>query len=120
MIDSADLLRAPEATLRALCAALDVPFDPAMLAWPAGRRDTDGVWAPHWYDSVSASTGFGPYREQDRAELPPELDRSRNAASLTTRKCPRTGSRTLTCWESPCCKSLMSATATSSSMSAAS
>jgi hypothetical protein len=74
VIDSADLLRAPEPTLQALCAALDVPFDPAMLAWPAGRRDTDGVWAPHWYDSVWRSTGFGPYREQQLAVLPPELE----------------------------------------------
>lgn len=74
VIDSADLLRAPETTLRALCAALDVPFDPAMLAWPAGRRDTDGVWAPHWYDSVWRSTGFGPYREQRQTQLPPELE----------------------------------------------
>jgi hypothetical protein len=74
VIDSADLLRAPEPTLQALCAALDVPFDPAMLAWPAGRRDTDGVWAPHWYDSVWRSTGFGPYREQQQTQLPPELE----------------------------------------------
>jgi hypothetical protein len=73
VIDSADLLRAPEPMLRALCAALDVPFDPAMLAWPAGPRDTDGVWAPHWYDGVWRSTGFGPYREQT-APLPPGLE----------------------------------------------
>jgi hypothetical protein len=30
-----------------------------MLAWPPGRRDTDGVWAPHWYAAVERSTGFG-------------------------------------------------------------
>jgi hypothetical protein len=29
-----------------------------MLAWPAGRRATDGVWAPAWYDAVERSTGF--------------------------------------------------------------
>lgn len=60
VIDSADLLAAPEAGLRALCAALGVPFSAAMLAWPAGPRATDGVWAPHWYDSVRRSTGFVP------------------------------------------------------------
>jgi len=32
------------------------------LAWPAGPRDSDGVWAPWWYDSVRSSTGFAPYR----------------------------------------------------------
>jgi hypothetical protein len=62
VLDSRDLLAAPEASLQALCAALDVPFDPAMLSWPAGRRDTDGVWAPHWYDGVWASTGFSAQR----------------------------------------------------------
>ena len=62
VLDSRDLLRQPEPMLRALCAALDVPFHPAMLSWPQGPRDSDGVWAPHWYASVWASTGFGPYR----------------------------------------------------------
>jgi hypothetical protein len=72
VVDSADILRRPERALRALCAALGVPFDPAMLSWPAGPRDTDGVWARHWYDQVWRSTGFGPYRER-AAGLPPEL-----------------------------------------------
>ena len=60
VIDSADVLAAPEATLRALCTALAVPFSPAMLSWPAGPRESDGVWAPYWYDSVWRSTGFVP------------------------------------------------------------
>jgi Sulfotransferase domain len=62
VVDSRDLLADPEGMLRALCRALDVPFDERMLAWPAGPRDSDGVWAPYWYDSVHASTGFAPYR----------------------------------------------------------
>ena len=73
VVDSDDLLRDPERTLRALCAALDVPFDPAMLNWPAGPRDTDGVWAPHWYAGVEASTGFGPYGEA-ATDLPAHLE----------------------------------------------
>jgi hypothetical protein len=60
VVDSADLLAAPEAMLRALCAALGVPFSSRMLAWPAGPRATDGVWAKHWYDRVERSTGFEP------------------------------------------------------------
>ena len=60
VIDSADVLAAPEAALRALCSALEVPFSPAMLSWPPGPRSSDGVWAPHWYDSVWRSTGFVP------------------------------------------------------------
>ena len=30
-----------------------------MLHWPAGPKPYDGVWAPHWYNAVHASTGFG-------------------------------------------------------------
>ena len=63
VVDAADILRQPRKMLEALCAALDVPFDPAMLSWPAGPRPTDGVWARYWYDGVRRSTGFGPYRE---------------------------------------------------------
>jgi hypothetical protein len=62
VVDSRDLLADPEGILRALCQALGVPFDGRMLAWPAGPRDTDGVWAPYWYDSVRSSTGFTAYR----------------------------------------------------------
>ncbi len=59
VIDSADILADPARMLAALCAALGIPWDPAMLAWPPGRRATDGIWASHWYASVEASTGFG-------------------------------------------------------------
>lgn len=73
VIDSRDVLEAPEPMLRALCAAVGVEFTPVMLHWPAGRRDTDGVWAPHWYASVEASTGFAPYVERDE-RLPARLE----------------------------------------------
>ncbi|HYH21824.1 MAG TPA: hypothetical protein VD995_24730 [Azospirillum sp.] len=59
VVDARDVLADPGATLARLCDALGVPFSDAMLRWPAGRRATDGVWAPHWYASVEASTGFG-------------------------------------------------------------
>ncbi len=58
VIDADDVLANPRAALTALCAALDIPFTPLMLAWPAGPRATDGVWAPWWYAAVEASTGF--------------------------------------------------------------
>ena len=71
VLDSADLLAAPEPALRALCAALGVPFSAAMLSWPPGPRASDGVWAPYWYDSVRRSTGFVPVRGP---VPPPDLD----------------------------------------------
>lgn len=58
IVDAADILAAPEATMRALCAALGLGFDPAMLSWKSGRRSEDGPWAAHWYEAVWASTGF--------------------------------------------------------------
>ena len=39
---------------RRLCQACGIPFDAAMLAWPAGPKPFDGVWAPHWYNAVWA------------------------------------------------------------------
>lgn len=62
VIDADDFLRQPEAHLRRLCEQLGVPFTGRMLHWPAGRRDSDGVWAPYWYDAVWRSTGFEPWR----------------------------------------------------------
>jgi hypothetical protein len=64
VIDSADFLRDPESYLRWLCEFAGLAFTPAMLSWAAGPRDSDGVWAPYWYDAVVASTGFDPYRER--------------------------------------------------------
>ena len=59
IIDSDDILSSPEAALTALCKALDIPFNRAMLSWTEGPKPEDGAWAPHWYDAVNASTGFG-------------------------------------------------------------
>jgi len=58
VIDADDVLADPARALGALCRALEIPFDPAMLSWPAGPRASDGVWAPAWYDAVERSTGF--------------------------------------------------------------
>lgn len=81
VIDSADIRRDPRAMLARLCAALDLSFDPAMLSWPAGGHPSDGVWAPHWYGAVHASTGFAP------AEGPPP-DLSGAAGDLVTQALP--------------------------------
>src|SRR5690606_33505922 len=72
VIDSRDLLANPRAVLSELCSRLDVEFREEMLEWPPGRRETDGVWAEHWYDSVERSTGFGKY-EPKEGPLPEHL-----------------------------------------------
>lgn len=64
VVDSFDIRREPEKTLRNLCLALQVPWSKSMLAWPAGGHPADGVWAKHWYGAVHASTCFaGPENE---------------------------------------------------------
>jgi len=65
VIDSADVLQNPRRVLSLLCEAMAIPFDEAMLAWSAGQRDTDGVWAKYWYDAVERSTGFAPYQPRN-------------------------------------------------------
>jgi hypothetical protein len=76
VLDSADLLAAPEPMLRRLCVALGVEFSERMLWWPPGRRETDGIWARHWYERVEASTGFERAEPADagpQRALPPPL-----------------------------------------------
>ena len=72
VILSEDLATQPEATLRLMCGALGLPYDAAMLSWPAGARPEDGLWAPWWYASTHASTGFAaPAASSSAAPLPP-------------------------------------------------
>lgn len=73
VLDSTDLLNAPERTLRLLCARLGLPFDARMLSWPPGRHPSYGVWAPFWYGNVEKSTGFQPYAAKTEP-LPPQLE----------------------------------------------
>jgi hypothetical protein len=80
VVRGADVLADPPGMLRALCAALGVPFRDEMLAWPAGRRASDGVWAPAWYDAVERSTGFEAPERRPYPPLPDALKRIADAA----------------------------------------
>ncbi|MEM6930105.1 MAG: HAD family hydrolase [Myxococcota bacterium] len=60
VIDGDRLREAPATWLPALCEALGITYTDRMLGWSAGPRETDGVWASHWYARVEASTGFVP------------------------------------------------------------
>ena len=81
VIDAADVLADPRGVLGALCAACGIAFSESMLSWPAGRRASDGVWAPAWYDAVEKSTGFGPARRETvRPQLSDDLARIAEAA----------------------------------------
>ena len=67
VIDSADFLDHRSRTC-ASCAGGRVSVHRPMLRWPPGPRDSDGVWAPHWYAAVERSTGFE-RRDRDPVEL---------------------------------------------------
>jgi hypothetical protein len=75
VVEGNDILADPPRMLSRLCAALDIPYTVAMLTWPAGRRDTDGVWAPAWYNAVEQSTGFAPKQTEREIHLTGELGR---------------------------------------------
>jgi hypothetical protein len=62
VVDADAILADPRRVLGSLCTALGISFSDAMLSWPPGPRDSDGIWGPHWYDAVNRSTGFGSAR----------------------------------------------------------
>ncbi len=73
VVDARDVLENPERILRLLCVATGVGFTDAMLSWPPGRRDTDGIWAKHWYAEVEKSTGFQKPEMRETLEVPDRL-----------------------------------------------
>jgi hypothetical protein len=79
VVDAADVLADPAGALARLCGALGIAYTDAMLSWPAGRRATDGVWAPAWYAAVVRPTGFEA-PPPDPVTLTPELLRVAEAA----------------------------------------
>ena len=73
VLDAGDVLADPRRLLGSLCDLVGIPFSERMLAWPAGPRPSDGVWAPYWYASVWRSTGFRP-EQPPAARLPAALE----------------------------------------------
>ena len=109
VVDSRDLLTDPEGMLRALCGALDVPFDGGCCpgrpgratATACGRRTGTPACTP---PPASPPTGPRPSR------CPPASSRSPSAACRTSSGC--TGTGFLRHGGDRCCRSSMSATVT--------
>lgn len=72
VIDARDVLVDPRKTLGLLCDAVGVPFVEAMLSWSPGLRESDGVWAKHWYGEVEKSSCFQSYQTRHE-EVPEQL-----------------------------------------------
>jgi hypothetical protein len=79
VVEASALLRDPAGVLAELCRRLGLEPDESMLTWPAGPKPEDGVWAPHWYDGVRASTGWQPYR--------PKVDQLADSNVATYEQC---------------------------------
>jgi hypothetical protein len=73
VVDARDVLADPERILRLLCEAVGLAFTDAMLSWPPGLRETDGIWAKYWYNEVETSTGFRKPAKGQAASIPPRL-----------------------------------------------
>lgn len=73
ILDAKDVLENPERMLRLLCGAVGVDFSESMLSWPPGLRETDGIWARHWYGEVAKTTSFQPYHPS-HAKVPAHLE----------------------------------------------
>jgi hypothetical protein len=83
VIDADDVLENPEKILRLLCDAVGVEFMEAMLSWPPGLRETDGIWAKHWYGEVEHSTGF----RRPAAASPPQVPDRLEEVHARSREC---------------------------------
>jgi hypothetical protein len=79
VVEAEDIRRDPRGTLTALCAAIGLDFDEAMLRWAPGQHKADGVWAPHWYGAIFRTTEFAP-PEEGAVELPGHLQEIAQAA----------------------------------------
>src|SRR5688500_671816 len=86
VIDAHDVLENPEKILKLLCDAVGVEFMEAMLSWPPGLRETDGIWAKHWYGEVASSTSFRKPSSKGAREVPARLsavhEKARHAYEL--------------------------------------
>lgn len=72
VIDSTEVLQNPSGMLKALCSRLGIKFTKLMLQWPPGIRESDGIWAKHWYPEVKTTTGWRPYKPKE-ATVPDEM-----------------------------------------------
>lgn len=78
VIDSLDLVKNPETTLRFICDKFDVRFDKKMLNWTANPQETnllctDKTGYSIWYEQVFNSTGFVFSQTQKKLNLPSQL-----------------------------------------------
>jgi len=83
VIDSDDLVARPEATVRAYCAAVGLPFIPRALTWEPGER-SEWRRSARWHADVCASSGF----ERREHVYPHTVENSGKLAQLAAHHLP--------------------------------
>jgi hypothetical protein len=73
VVDAYDVLENPRRTMALLCDKVGVKFSDSMLSWAPGLRETDGIWAKHWYGEVETSTTFRKPPPQEPEPVPERL-----------------------------------------------
>ncbi len=93
VIDSDDLVAQPEATMRAYCTEIGLPFVADALTWDAGARH-EWHQTSRWHEDISASTGFVQPDRRDRHALVSHSDviRSHRIIDRSTSDCGPNGS----------------------------
>ena len=62
VINSDDILKNPEKSLKVICEKLNIKYQKEMLSWEKGKHENDGMWGKYWYKNLYNSTGFKPYK----------------------------------------------------------
>ena len=68
LIDSDDLVHKPEATVKAYCHAVGIPFLPQALTWEAKQQPELLQWES-WHKQVQSSQGFKPTKPNNYVKI---------------------------------------------------
>ena len=69
IIDSDDLVQKPEATVRAYCEAVDIPFIKEALEWKANSQAQVNQWEGGWHNYLQSSQGFKARKQKNYASI---------------------------------------------------
>ncbi|NEO70120.1 sulfotransferase family protein [Moorena sp. SIO3H5] len=69
LIDSDDLIQKPEATVKAYCEAVGIPFIKEALAWKPKPQPEINQWEGGWHDYTQSSQGFKEREKKDYAKI---------------------------------------------------
>ncbi|MEM9275045.1 MAG: sulfotransferase family protein [Cyanobacteria bacterium P01_F01_bin.143] len=69
VIDSDDLVSKPEATVKAYCNAVGIPFLPQALKWESKISSEINQWEGGWHTEVQSSQGFKERQRKDYFDI---------------------------------------------------